>query len=339
MNQKLISVIVPVYNAEQFISETIRSILNQTYTHLELILVNDGSSDKSESIIKEWSMKDDRIKSVNQHNQGPSVTRNTALDHSTGDYVLFVDADDEIKSNTLEQLVKRMSETDLLIFGYENHFDREGEKNNLILPHKEAQYSLESFLPEFGRLFKDNLIHYVWNKCYTKEVIEDIRFDEGIKVGEDLLFNLEIMAKARTVSVSKEVLYIHNWYNSESITTKYHEQLFDYRKLQFEKVRDFLMNYHVYSEANRKIIEKQFFKKYLACLVSLESKEADLTGKEKKRRISQIARVSKEHQLLTYTERTYWEKLVVFLMKHQFVTLLMFTTKGLKIMQDKRRQH
>lgn len=339
MNDKVISIIVPVYNAEQFISQTIESILTQSYTHFELILVNDGSTDGSENIINQWINKDDRIVYINQLNQGPSATRNTGLDHAKGDLVVFIDADDELKSDGLEQMVDSMHQSDLLIFGYENHFDKDGKKNRVVTPTLEGDYSLQAFLPAFGQLFKDNLIHYVWNKVYKRDIVGKIRFDESVKVGEDLLFNLDVMHLVKAISLNNQVLYSHNWYNGDSITTKFHRDLFAYRIRQFEETRHFLKNNQVYSDINRQIIDNQFFKKYLAALVNNESADSDLTSKEKKKLIRVVTSAADKQELLSYSNRTYWEKLVVFQMKYKMVYPLYTTIKVLKRLQDKRRQH
>lgn len=339
MSDKVISVIIPVFNAEQFISETIKSVLSQTYEHIELILINDGSTDGSEAIIEEWLSEDERVVCVNQQNQGPSASRNNGLSRSMGDYILFVDADDELKPDSLEKMIKSISESDILIYGYENLFDKDAKNSTLVFPQKNGHYSLNSVIPSFGTLFSDNLIHYVWNKLYKKECLQEVRFNESIKVGEDLLFNLEVLSNTQTISMSKDILYTHNWFNNDSITEKFHRNLFEYRKIQFEKTRNFLNSHLAYSEENRQEVEEQFFHKYLACLLSLESKESQLTYQEKKKLIKSIAEDAKTHHLLTYSGRTYWEKLVIFLMKHQLISALYVTNKGLKVMQEKRRHH
>lgn len=337
MESKIISVIVPVYNAAELISQTIESILNQTYEHIELILINDGSTDESEVIIQKWLGKDTRVVYLKQENKGPSAARNTGLEVSSGDYLLFVDADDTLNQNVIDKMVTEISKADLLLFGYDNYFGAESDKNYTVMPMIEGNYTIESFVPYFGELFKKNLIHYIWNKLYKREVIKEVRFDESVKVGEDLLFNLEVFKKIQQMAVTKKVLYTHNWFNKASITKKYHKELFNYRKKQYNAVRNFLNDYGCYNGENKRIVNNQYFRKYLTCMLSLEDEAAELTMNEKQQKLAEIAAHAEKDGLLTYTDKSLWEKMVVFMMKRHWRFPLFMLNKVMKIIQDGRR--
>ena len=107
-DEDLISIIVPVYNVEKYLEQCLESLLNQTYKNIEIIVVNDGSTDQSLDILKKYSFKDNRIKLYSQKNQGISAARNTALEHINGKYVMFVDSDDWIEINTCEIALHEM---------------------------------------------------------------------------------------------------------------------------------------------------------------------------------------------------------------------------------------
>ena len=111
--QPLISVIVPVYNVEQYIHQCVDSILSQTYKNLEIILVDDGSPDNCPAICDEYARNDDRVKIIHQENGGISAARNSALDLCTGEYIAFVDSDDWIESNAYEEMMSEMQKKDL----------------------------------------------------------------------------------------------------------------------------------------------------------------------------------------------------------------------------------
>lgn len=337
MDEKTISVIVPVYNAEQHLSQTIRSIINQTYSSFELILINDGSTDDSSAVIKDWAKKDNRIVYLHHENKGPSATRNKGLLSATGDYILFVDADDDLAPQAFEHMLEEISDSDLLIFGYQNHYQNNQKKDAQIIPELNGIYDTETFISFFGQMFNKNLIHYVWNKLYKRSMLSGCSFDENVKVGEDLLFNLEVMNLVSRVSISRKSYYTHNWYESGSITTAFHRNLFDYRTKQFEAIRQFLMNQNAYTEANRRIVEEHFFRKYLACMISMESADSDLTFAEKVQMIRLITYQSKAHGILSYSDKAQWEKIVVLLMKHQLTFPLFVANKGLKVLQNKNR--
>ena len=121
MQSKKISIIVPLYNAEKYIEQTIEDLITQTYQNIEIIMINDGSVDKSEDIVRKYAREDDRIKVISIENQGPSKARNVGLDLATGDYIRFVDADDRIPRDSMEQLMQPYlddSELDLVIGNY-----------------------------------------------------------------------------------------------------------------------------------------------------------------------------------------------------------------------------
>lgn len=337
MNEKMISIIVPAYNAEQYLSQTISSILTQTYPSFELILVNDGSTDESEKVILEWAEKDDRVVYLSQTNSGPSTARNKGLSAAAGEYVLFVDADDELKSDALTLMIKDIKESDLLIFGYENHFNNRNKQNTLTVPSVDGVFKKQDFMDCFGDLFKDNMIHYIWNKLYRRHDRFTFRFDEKVRVGEDLLFNLEVMTHLNHVSISQAIYYTHNWSDRGSITTTFDRHLFDYRKEQFEAIKAFLVTNQSYTEENRKYFQQHFFKKYVDCLMSLEADDASLSFREKSQIIEAITSEIKDKNLLSYVDKTYWEKLIVLLMKYHLTIPLYITNKGLKVIQNRRR--
>lgn len=338
MKAGIISIIVPVYNAAELIGQTIESILSQTYEHIELILVNDGSTDNSESVIQKWVNKDSRVIYLKQENKGPSAARNRGIEVSSGDYLLFVDADDKLNQDVIDKMVTEINEADLLLFGYDNYFGAESNKNSKVKPMIEGNFSVESFVPYFGQLFQKNLIHYIWNKLYKRDKIRGICFDESVKVGEDLLFNLEVLNSIQQTAVTKKALYTHNWINPESITTKYHEELYSYRRKQFKAVKQFLEQFDLYDGENKRIVTYEYFRKYLTCMLSLEYADAGLSYKDKQERLSSIATGAEEDGLLDYTDKSLWEKGVVFLMKRKWNLTLLMMNKALKVIQDRRRK-
>ena len=120
MMKRKYSVIVPVYNVEKYINECLSSLINQTYKNIEIVVINDGSSDNSLSLIEEYSRIDDRIRVIDQKNMGLGYTRNVGIDNAVGDYILFVDSDDYISLNTCEEIEAVLSynnEVDIIVLG------------------------------------------------------------------------------------------------------------------------------------------------------------------------------------------------------------------------------
>lgn len=207
----LVSVIVPVYNAEAYIERCVYSILNQTYDNLEVLLVDDGSVDQSLQKIKFISEKDDRIKVFHQENAGVSTARNKGIDMAAGRYLAFVDADDWLRPGMIELLLNP-----ILIGGYDmalcnyalckQAITEEFEKKDTALIERNTTEYIEEVL-----LKRDTRC---WSKLYTRDLIGDTRFMKDITIGEDLLFLVDLLPKLKkTVSLSYQG---YCYFNNES---------------------------------------------------------------------------------------------------------------------------
>lgn len=191
---KLVSIIIPVYNTEKWLSRCINSVISQTYEDIEIIIINDGSSDGSEEIIKTYAEKDKRIVFINQKNHGVSYSRNIGISISSGEYIAFVDSDDYIAEDYIEKLIHCIMEgVDLVICGYDEVFIHE----NTLLTSSTHILSKSEILLLTGNIYKD--LYYVRGyinspclKIYRKKhIIEHgIRFPEDMITGEDYIFNL-----------------------------------------------------------------------------------------------------------------------------------------------------
>lgn len=201
----LISVIVPVYNSEKFLNKCIESLINQTYKNIELIFVNDGSTDNSLSIIKEYSDRDNRIKVFSKKNGGVSSARNFGLSviNETG-YVMFVDSDDNIDKNYIEKFVSKiLTNTDLVVELPQNaSFFINNSLNKVEL------FTFLTIYPEFRGPYR---------KLIKNSIAKNVTFDENIYVGEDLVFDTKVFLKQNNCNFVENGGY--NWtYNSESLT-------------------------------------------------------------------------------------------------------------------------
>ena len=194
----MISVIVPVYNSGPYLPNCLNSILAQTYQDLEIICVNDGSTDNSQQVLIEAAQQDTRIKIISQENSGVSVARNAGINIAKGEFITFVDSDDELEPDMYEVLLKLAEKyhADIAHCGYKKiHLDGSakdvcGTEELLIQDGPEACKCLLS-----GQHFTGGL----WNKLYRTELIQNTRFDEMLKINEDVLFNAQIFQKAGTV--------------------------------------------------------------------------------------------------------------------------------------------
>ena len=191
-----ISVIVAIYNCENYLTRCVESILNQTHSNLEIILVNDGSTDKSLDVIEQFAAKDNRIKIIDKENGGQSTARNIGLDIATGDYIAFVDADDYIEFNMFAVMMSAIinSNADICICGI-----------NYIYKDKFMKLQPENY-DTFESSLTDKLMSSPCNKLYKKSIISDVRFPNNLKY-EDLHFNMIVYAKSSTIKRIDDVLY------------------------------------------------------------------------------------------------------------------------------------
>lgn len=201
----LISVIVPVYNAEKYVERCVNSISNQTYSNLEIILVNDGSSDNSKSICESLAAKDPRIKLVNQENGGSSIARNTGLENATGDIISFVDSDDYIESIMLEKMLQLLNDNDLDVVEIERNATTDDVKFN-------DSFTIENPIIATERIINTNAFQ-VWKRIYKRAVVEDMRFIPKI-IHQDVFFTIDVINKVSKIGFLNSPLYK---YNRESI--------------------------------------------------------------------------------------------------------------------------
>lgn len=202
----MISIIVPVYNAEKTIRRCVDSILCQSYRDWELLLVNDGSRDNSLSICEEYAISDSRVKVLSKENGGVSSARNMGLDHAQGEWITFVDSDDYIGEYYFDEIPERKE--DLIVYNLES-FGNQG--NCMPIPHAPIKIcSNKSDLNDYLRKYlRAEELLSPWGKFYKKELIGEIRFLAGQILGEDTIFVQSYLKKCNTFCVSGASCYFY----------------------------------------------------------------------------------------------------------------------------------
>lgn len=209
MIKQKVSIIVPIYCVEEYLERCLDSICNQTYTNLEIILVDDGSTDGSYNICERYSKQDARIRLFSQKNAGVSAARNFALNIATGFFICFVDADDILELDAIEQRVNHICEYDLLITGYSkiDELDRCISEENRFFEALHDQQTMLSYLiyaePNYGYQ------GYLWNKLFRNACIQShhIRFLERVCYNEDRLFVLEYLLYCNKMKITPTMTY------------------------------------------------------------------------------------------------------------------------------------
>ena len=210
---ELISVIIPVYRVEKYLDECVKSVVRQTYKNLEIILIDDGSTDACPSICDKWAELDNRIKVIHKLNGGLSDARNAGINIAKGEYITFVDSDDYISGDYIEQMYSRItSDIDIVCAGYIRVTD-----NGKIIENCHGTNTILTKNEAMRELVENGLIATTaWGKLYRKKLFSELRFDYG-KYHEDIYIMHEILHRVRKVIVSEMGLYYYR-VNDQSIT-------------------------------------------------------------------------------------------------------------------------
>lgn len=233
MQEGMVSVILPVYNVEKYINRCIESIINQTYKNLEIILIDDGSTDSCPQICDEWGKRDNRIKVVHKKNSGLGMARNTGINNALGEYICFFDSDDYIAVNAIEKLYKVLKEynADVVCFGFGN-VDKNGNIRKLVPNIQKKLYKyddvINEFLPELiapnpKTKSKPKFRMSAWSAIYSMEVIRKSGWkfvSEREIISEDVYSLLILYKNVSSVAILPEPLYFY-CENDASLTRKY----------------------------------------------------------------------------------------------------------------------
>lgn len=246
-----VSVIMPVYNAGEYLHRAIGDVLSQSLAEIELICIDDGSTDGSLKIIKEVKRRDDRVKIITESNSGPSVARNKGIEVATGEYIIFLDADDFYESDLLKTLYDTAKEhsLDIAVARYDIYNE---EKNKFLAPTEEPEsHIFSSGVVTSKNEHPDKILQsttgYVWNKLFSSALIRDKRlaFDPELYVFEDVHFVCTALSTAERVETVDNVLIHHRVYSDQSrarLFRKYHSQV----PVVYKKIKEFLMRHGLY---------------------------------------------------------------------------------------------
>lgn len=248
----LVSVIVPIYNAEKYLDRCVKSIINQSYQNIEVILVDDGSTDRSAAICVIWKNRDSRVKYCYQKNTGVSGARNFGLANISGQYIIFVDADDYLDETYIQKLMlaERESRADIIISNAIDVYDDNTTKmadlatENLRLTRDEA---VDHFLK--GDLFTP----VCWGRLYRKKCIESIKFDTSMRIAEDGKFFLDAINNCDSVYVIAERLYFYYIRPGSAVHEGFNSKYYDELKFCEDLVETYKAKYNLNVAAQMKL--------------------------------------------------------------------------------------
>lgn len=290
-NKKLVSIIIPMYNAERTLQRCLNSICNQEYSNIEIILVNDGSTDQTLFLCDKIQENDSRVIIVNKENGGVASARNAGIEKSTGQYILFVDCDDYIELDTISKIMPLSEENnlDMVIFGIQ--MDYVDEKYSVQKKYNEelCAFDAKSIQKVVFESCFNGLLYSPCNKLYCADIIkkEKIFFENNEEPIEDILFNCNYMQHINRVCVVEETFYHYVKEQKESEVTKYRKNLWKQAEKRSESLRELFS----YWNMNEKECELWLCEEYIGgkadCISNWYRHGSKVTGKEKRGEIVQ----------------------------------------------------
>ena len=279
-----VSIIMPIYNTEKYLREAIDSVLNQTYTEFELLLINDASTDNSRNICLEYAQKDSRIIVLdnNSETHGPGPARNIGLDYAVGEYIYFMDADDWIEGNLLQLAVECVQNTNADIMQFGAIYERNGENSS-----QQYCWSGKTLLTkaeikaDFSNYWKENR-NSLWMHFFRREAVKTMRF-ENIIIGEDICFIMDSLCNAEKIAYIAEALY-HYRYVENSTSHRWIKNTIECREVIWNHQINFLKSFQ--GEPDRLAYAEVAYDNYIWAIYQLSSNLCTLSYSEKKERLA-----------------------------------------------------
>lgn len=305
----MVSIIMPVYNAEAYLAQSIDSVLNQDMNDIELILVDDGSSDSSLDICSHYADKDERVHVIHQSNQGVSVARNTGLKNANGDYVAFIDADDEMKKDMISSLYQCATRYNADIVSCSSGYVVNGEIVREEYGTNQINvYNRDEAIEQY--LLGGKISIGVWTKLFKKEIISGIYFVEGKKINEDKYFIFEALLRSKVFVLYDVTKYLYFQRDNSATMKPFDARWFD--------ALDFADEILDYVEKNEKQLQKYAVvnkvKSYYWILLKMyKSKKSLKEYKEQYKRIVRYLKRCSLHDIGRYLYRNM--KIQIFFLK------------------------
>lgn len=236
----LISVVVPIYNVEKYIENCIKSIINQTYDNLEIILVDDGSKDNCGKICDEYATKDNRIKVMHKENGGLSDARNCGLEISNGKYVIFIDSDDWIEKNMIELLYSNIikANADISICEFVEEDEQGKVVSQKIYDNETVVFDSEGAIKDL--IIQKTLTNHAWNKLYSKKIFNNVRYPKG-QLMEDISTTYKLFENSKKIIYQNTALY-HYLQRSKSILGNITRRRIDDQDKAINERNEYLQN-------------------------------------------------------------------------------------------------
>ena len=324
INCPVVSIIVPVYNAERTIDRCLNSLVNQTYDHIEILIVNDGSIDSSGVKCDRYAEIDTRVKVFHIENKGVSNARNCGIANSTGDFIIFVDSDDYLTETACEVLINHQLafDDDCVVYGFSQL------SGSIWAPAYSQHYSsLSEFKKDYITWLNTELLSSSVNKLYKRSKVINL-FPEHMSFGEDLIFSLSYLSSCETISFITSPLYVHDNLNVTSLSHTFNLNRFR----DIEIIQSTILAFDV------NVNDERIYNKYMSDCVRIVReclRMASLSVSEKKRYLYAGLEKSYLSSLYLHSYSMDWRnRLMMFCFKNRMLFLSYLVVNGKRILKS-----
>lgn len=285
-----ISIIITMYNCEKYVERLLNSIVNQTYSNLQIILIDDGSTDETINVCKKY-MNDSRIELISQKNSGVSAARNKGINMANGKYIYFCDSDDYLENNTIEKMLEKYIDykVELVIAGFYSEVVGKHKYEDRIFVKEKLYNTKDDIKMDFVELWDKHLLYNVWNKLYSMDIIKknNIYFP-SYNWGEDIQFNRDYLMNISSMYNMEDCFYHYVRARKGAATEKYICDLFEIRKKEYYEFCEYFDKFGIEKNIYEEFVSRRHIERLVGCVENIANRESKLSLPEKVKKTKEI---------------------------------------------------
>lgn len=340
MNEIKISVIMPVYRVESYVSRAIESMQNQTLKEFEFLIVDDGSPDRSGEICDIYANRDERIRVLHTENHGAPAARNTAMDLARGKYLYFLDSDDWAEPDMLENMYRLAEkyQAELVIAGFyiDTYYGEKEYCTDHFIPEDAVYLTKEEFRRNSYRLFDRNMLYTPWNKLYLRSYIETYALRFPKMLWDDFPFNLSVIRQVERVAVTSRQYYHFLRARAESETAAYRPQMYEKREEEHGWLVELYQGWKVSTPETEEFLARRYIERFIGCIENLTNPRCEMSYFRKRREVKRMLDNQRVRESLKLAvPRSFYMKIMLIPVRMKNVTLLLMEAAAITLVKSK----
>lgn len=335
-----VSVIMPVYKVEDYVGKAIESILNQTLSEFEFLIVDDGTPDNSGVICDEYAQKDSRIHVIHKENGGAPSARNMAMDIAKGKYMYFMDSDDWAEPTMLQDMYElaEKNQSQLVVAGFfiDTYYSDMEYRTDHFVSEDAVYHNAEDFRKNAYKLFDKNLLYTPWNKLFLAEHIEkyNLRFPKTF--WDDFPFNLSVIENVERVSVTSRQYYHFMRARAESETAAYRPEMYQKREEEHGWLVDLYKKWGVMNPETKEMLARRYIERFIGCVENLTNPKCTLTYKEKYAEVKKMMSKKRVSRMVALARpKSKYMKIMLFPIKLKSVALTLLEAQTITFVKTR----